>query len=179
MIPHGWCSTISASISVQAARNPPPEGFTRRGTTHPFHTRGTRVHIQRSSCDEISFCHDVHAGLQDVSSPAEASAATLTPSVAGVSLKATHTAEEPHTLGDGETMAVTLQMTPKAVVSLFFFFFLACSLPQVDAALLCGIFFMSDLRSQTLILTLKVTRIYCCSFFFAQNPAEHCFQRSK
>lgn len=46
--------------------------------------------------------------------PAEAAAATLTPSGAGVSLKATHTAEEPHTLGDGESMAVTLQMTPKA-----------------------------------------------------------------
>lgn len=70
---------VGVKRRVQAARSPPPyEHCPRRGTTHSFHTRGARVHARRSSCDEISFCHDVHAGPQDASSPAEASAAAPT-----------------------------------------------------------------------------------------------------
>lgn len=139
------------------------------------------MHVQRSSCDEISFCHDVHAGLQDVSSPAEASAATLTTSVAGVSLKATHTAEEPHILGDGGSTAVTLLTTPKAAAPLFLFLFLACSLPHIDSAIVVGSFSCQSCgpKPSSSSSPPKVTQISCNSFFFAQNPAEHCFQRSK
>ncbi|CAB1440774.1 unnamed protein product [Pleuronectes platessa] len=42
------------------------------------------------------------------SSMKASSAATPALSLSGVSLKATHTAEEPHTLGDGKSMAATL-----------------------------------------------------------------------
>lgn len=124
------------------------------------------MHVQRSSCDEISFCHDVHAGLQDVSSPTEASAATLTPSVAGVSLKATHTAEEPHIQGDGGSTAVTLQTTPKAADPLFLFSFLACSLPHIDTAIVVGSFSCQSCGLKPSSSPPKVTQIYCHSFFY-------------
>lgn len=57
--------------------------------------------------DEISFCHLACCVTRCIS-PAKASAANPALSLSGVSLKATHTAEEPHTLGDGKSMAPTL-----------------------------------------------------------------------
>lgn len=89
-----------------------------------FLLRCTHVHSHTHTgwpSDEISFCHLACCVTRCIST-AKASAANPALSLSGVSLKATHTAEEPHTLGDGKSIAATLQMTPKT--SLFFSSFL-------------------------------------------------------
>lgn len=72
--------------------------------THIY--RQTHTHTGWPS-DEISFCHLACCVTRCIS-PAKASAAIPALSLSGVSLKATHTAVEPHTQGDGRSTAATL-----------------------------------------------------------------------
>lgn len=102
-LPHKQHATVPLHESIYTSRC---LGTTPLRCMHKHTHTHTQTHMGWPS-DEISFCHLACCVTRCIS-PAKASAAARVLSLSGVSLKATHTAEEPRTLGNRKSMAATL-----------------------------------------------------------------------